>query len=64
MIAEVHQEDMAKLTTIIIPITSEAKRMALMMNKNLPAYLWGMLREQGMPEDCIKDLIQKTCGAS
>ncbi len=45
MIAEVHQEDITKPTTIIIPITSEAKRMALPMNKTLPAFLWHMLRE-------------------
>jgi hypothetical protein len=40
MIAEVHQEDIAKPIMMIIPITSEAKRMALMMNKkNLPSFL-------------------------
>ncbi len=63
MIAEVHQEEIAKHTTIIFPITSEAKRMALMMNKNLPAFLWHMLHEQGMPEDFVKDLLHKMCKA-
>ncbi len=63
MTAEVHQEDIAKPTTIIILITSEAERMALMTNKNLPAFLWHMLREQSMPKDFIKDLLQKTCKA-
>ncbi len=35
-----------------------------MMNKNLPAFLWYMLGEQGMPEDFIKDLLHKRCEAS
>jgi hypothetical protein len=39
MITEVHQEDIAKPTTIIIPITFEEERMALLMNKILPAFL-------------------------
>jgi hypothetical protein len=64
MIVEVHQEDISKPTMIIILITSEAEKMALMTNKNLPAFLWYMLREQVMPEDFIKDLLHKTCEAS
>jgi hypothetical protein len=54
MIAEVHQEGILKPTTIIILITAEAEHMALMMNKNLPAFLWHMLREHGMPKDLSK----------
>jgi hypothetical protein len=42
MIVEVHQEDIAKPTTIIILNTLEAERMVLMMNANLPAFLWYM----------------------
>jgi hypothetical protein len=64
MIAEVHQEGILKPTTIIIPIMAEAERMALMMNKNLPAFLWHMLREHSMPKEFIKDLLGKSCEAS
>ncbi len=64
MIAEVHQEGILKPTTIIIPIMAEAERMALMMNKNLSAFLWHMLCEQGMDKDFIKDLLGKLCEAS
>ncbi len=49
---------------IIIPITTEAERMALMMNKNRPAFLWHMLREHGMPKEFIKDLLGKSSEAS
>jgi hypothetical protein len=38
--------------------------MALMMNKNLPAFLWHMLGEHGMPKDFIKDLLGILCEAS
>jgi hypothetical protein len=49
---------------IIIPITAKAERMSLLMNKNLPALLWHMLCDQGMPEDFIKDLLGKSWKAS
>jgi hypothetical protein len=64
MIAEAHQEELLKPTTIIIPITAKAERMSLMMNNNIPPFLWHMLRDQGMPEDFIKDLLGKSCKAS
>jgi hypothetical protein len=38
--------------------------MLLMMNKNLPAFLYHMLLEQGLPEEFIKDLLARTCEAS
>jgi hypothetical protein len=64
MIAKSHQEELLKPITIIIPITAKAERMSLMMNKNLPEFLWHMLHDQGMPEDFIKDLLGKSCNAS
>ncbi len=64
VIAEAHQEELLKPTTIIIPITIKAERMPLMMNKNLPSFLWHMLCDQDMPEDFIKDLLGKSCKAS
>jgi hypothetical protein len=64
MIAEAHQEDILKPTHIIIPNTPEAERMVGMMNKNLPAFLWYMLTEQGLPDQFIKDLANASCEAS
>ncbi len=64
MIVEAHQEDILKPTYIIIPNTPEAERMVGMMNKNLPAFLWHMLTEQGLPDQFIKDLLNKLCEAS
>ncbi len=64
MIAEVHQEGILKPTAIIIPIRTEAERMALMMNRNLPSFLWNMLRKHGMPKDFIIDLLGKLFEAS
>ncbi len=64
MIAEAHQGDLLKPTYIIIPNTPEAERMVGMMNKNLLAYLWHMLIEQGPPEDFITSLLNKSCMAT
>jgi hypothetical protein len=63
-IAKAHQEELLKYTTIIIPIIAKAESMSLMMNKNLPEFLWHMLCDQGIPEDFIKDLLGKLCKAS
>ncbi len=57
MIAEAHQEDILKPIHIIIPNTPEAERMVGMKNKNLPAFLWHILIEQGLPEDFITGLL-------
>jgi len=35
-----------------------------MMNKNLPAFLLNMLKEQGLPEDFIDDLLRNLCEAT
>ncbi len=64
MIAKVHQEGIMMPTYVVIPNTPEVKRMLLMMNKNLPAFLYHMLLEQGLPEEFIKDLLARTCEAS
>ena len=63
-IAEVHQASLAETTHLVIPLTSEAERLMGMMNKNLPAFLWHNLLEQGFPEDFITKLIQGTCDAA
>ncbi len=50
-IAKVHQEGIMMPTYVVIPNTFKAERMLIMMNKNLPAFLYHMLLEQGLPED-------------
>ncbi len=64
MIAKAHQEGLQMTTYIVIPNTPKAKRMILMMNKNLPAFLWHMLQEHGLPKEFIKDLLQCSCEAT
>ncbi len=60
-IAEVHQVLLVEPTYLIVPLASEAERLVGMMNKNLPAFLWHMLQEQGFPEDFITKLIEEMC---
>ena len=35
-----------------------------MIYNNLPAFLWHMLQEQGLPKEFIKDLLQRSCEAT
>ncbi len=64
LIAEAHQGDISLLTHIIIPNTPEAEHLVGMMNKNLPAFLLNVLREQGLPEEFIDDLLKNSCEAT
>ncbi len=64
VIAKAHQSDTSKLMHIIIPNTPEAERLIGMMNKNLPAFLIHMLKEQGLPKDFIDKLPKKSCEAT
>jgi hypothetical protein len=64
MIAEFHQEDLCKLTHVIVPQTKEAERMIGIMSKHLPAFLYHMLLELDFTEDIIKSLLKKSCKAS
>jgi hypothetical protein len=63
LITKGHQSDISKPTHIIIPNTPEAEQLIGMINKNLPAFLLHMLKEQGLPEDFIDELIKKSCEA-
>ena len=48
--AEVHQSDeIMGPVQAVIPNTPKAKRMILMMNKNVPSYIGNVLKDQGMP---------------
>jgi hypothetical protein len=51
-------------TYIIILCTLNANTIICMTNKNLPAYLWYLLKEQGFPEDFTMDILKKFCKAA
>jgi hypothetical protein len=51
LIAEVHQAStLVGSVHIVVPNSPEAERMVMMMNKNLPAYVRNVLKDQGLPE--------------
>ncbi len=59
LIAEVHQgSTLVGPVHIVIPNTPEAKRMVLMMNKNFPAYTGNVLKDQGLPEGFLFELVK------
>jgi hypothetical protein len=60
-IAEAHQQDLLMPTHLIIPNTPEAEKLVGMMNKNLPAFLFHTLKEQGLPDEFIAELLQRSC---
>jgi hypothetical protein len=45
----------------VIPNTPKAERMILMLNKNIPSYIGNVLKDQGMPELFLLDLVKKSC---
>ncbi len=62
LIAEVHQAStLVGLVHIVIPNTPEAKRMVLMMNKNFPAYIGNVLKDQSLPEGFLFELVKRLC---
>ena len=62
LITEVHQsEEVMGPVQAVIPNTPEAERMILMMNKNVPAYVGNVLKDQGMPEAFLMELVKKSC---
>jgi hypothetical protein len=64
LIAEAHQGDISLPTHIIIPNIPEAEHLVGMMNRNLPAFLLNALREQGLLEEFIDDLLKNSCEAT
>ncbi len=64
LIAKAHQADISLPMHIIIPNTPEAERLVSMMNKNLPAFLSNMLKEQGLPDKFIDDILKNSCEAT
>jgi hypothetical protein len=59
LIAEVHQTSTpVGPVLIMIPNTPEAKRMMIMMNKNFPVYVGHVLKDQGLPETFLFELVK------
>jgi hypothetical protein len=51
LLAEVHQSNnVMGCVQAVIPNTPEAEQMILMMNKNFPACIGNVLRDQGLPD--------------
>ncbi len=62
LIAEVYQSnEIMGPVQAVIPNTPKAKRMTLMLNKNIPSYIGNVLKDQGLPESCLLDLVKKSC---
>ncbi len=63
-IAEAHQQGISMPTHLVVPNMPEAEHLTGMMNKNLPAFLFHTLKEQGLPDKFIDKLLQKSCKAA
>ena len=62
LIAEVHQAStLVGSVHIVVPNSPEAERMVVMMNKNLPAYVGNVLKDQGLPESYLFELVRRSC---
>ncbi len=61
LIAEIHQSGPMGTVEVIVPNTAEAETMVLMMNRQLPAYLFHILQENEMDVPFIKALLKESC---
>jgi hypothetical protein len=62
LIAEIHQANgVMGPVQAVIPNTPEAERMIVMMNKNFPAYVGNVLRDQGFDGGFLWELLKATC---
>ena len=65
LFAELHQSnDVMGRVQAVIPNTPEAEQMILMMNKNFPAYIGFALKERGLPDDFVMELLKRSCDQS
>ena len=64
LIAEIHQEHAMADVEAVIPDTPAAETMALMMEKNIVAYLTYYLEEVGMDTAFVKELLKESCDPS
>jgi hypothetical protein len=62
LIAEVHQASLlVGPVHIVFPNSPEVERMVIMMNKNLPAYVGHILKDQGLPDSYLLELVKRLC---
>ncbi len=62
LIADVHQASLlVGPVHIVFPNSPEAERMVIMMNKNLPAYVRHILKDQGLPDSYLLELVKRSC---
>jgi hypothetical protein len=62
LIAEVHQASLlVGPVHIVFPNSPEAERMVIMMNKKLPAYVGHVLKDQGLPDSYLLELVKRSC---
>jgi hypothetical protein len=62
LLPEIHQScNVMGRVQAIIPNTPEAKQMILMMNNNFPAYVGHVLRDQGLADDFLIKLFNRSC---
>ena len=61
LFTEIHQlkEPMGHVQAVI-PNSPEAEKMILMMNKNFPAYIGNALKDKGLPEEFLIDLLKRS----
>ncbi len=45
----------------VVPNTPEAEQMIFMMNKNFPAYVGYVLRDQALPNSFLIELFRRSC---
>lgn len=64
LIAEIHQEHAMADVEAVIPDTPAAETMALMMEKNIVAYLTHYLHDGGMDKAFVKELLKESCDPS
>jgi hypothetical protein len=64
LFAEVHQMQKMADVEAVIPNVAEAETMALMLGKNVVAYLQNYLVDEGMDELVVKKLLKASCDPS
>jgi hypothetical protein len=62
LIAEIHQANgVMGPVQAVVPNSPEAERMIIMLNKNFPAYVGNVLRDQGFNETFLWNMFKATC---
>jgi len=60
-IAEVHQASPMTQAWVVFPNVRDAETMVARMNKNIAAYLYFVLQDEGIPEEFLKRLLKEAC---